>query len=135
MKTSVLTCPYYDYDFDREHRAQNWFAELGAESEIMNCGQWNADVRPAGRPGFGFGGRWWRLYCGELFVRNVPTDPRGYARQLEASFLRASISWNVTDSIEFEYVFGQMEAESKRWATRTACRMHIRISASAWLCI
>ena len=104
---------YYDYDFDREHRAQNWFAELGAESELMNCGQWNADVRPAGRPGFGFGGQWWRLYCGELSVRNVPTDPRGYARQLEASFLRASISWNVTDSIEFEYVFGQMEAESK----------------------
>ena len=104
---------YYDYNFDREHRAQNWFAELNAESQFLNCGQWNADVRPAGGRGFGFGGQWWRLYCGELFVRNVPTDPRGYARQLNASFLRASVNWRITDSIEVEYVFGQMEADSK----------------------
>ena len=104
---------YYDYDFDREHRAQNWFAELEAESSYLNCGQWNPDVRPAGAGGFGAGGRWYRLYCGELFVRNVATDPRGYARQLNASFLRASVAWDVTESIEVEYVFGQMEADSK----------------------
>ena len=104
---------YYDYNFDREHRAQNWFAELNAESQFLNCGQWNPDVRPAGTPGFGGGGQWWRLYCGELIVRNIPTDPRGYARQLNASFLRASINWRMTDTIEVEYVFGQMEADSK----------------------
>ena len=104
---------YYDYNFDREHRAQNWFAELNAESQFLNCGQWNPDVRPAGTPGFGGGGQWWRLYCGELIVRNIPTDPRGYARQLNATFLRASINWRITDSIEVEYVFGQMEADSK----------------------
>ncbi len=109
----TIDLSYYDYDFDREHRAQNWFAELQAESHYLNCGQWNPDVRPAGTPGFGGGGQWYRLYCGELFVRNVATDPRGYARQLNASFLRASINWRVNDAIEVEYVFGQMEADSK----------------------
>jgi len=109
----TIDLAYYDYDFDREHRAQNFFAELGANSHLLNCGQWNPDVRPAGRPGFGYGGQWFRLYCGELWVDNIPTDPRGYARQLNAQFTRGSINWDLNDSIAVEYIYGKLEADSK----------------------
>ena len=109
----VIDLSYYDYDFDREHRAQNFFAELGADSHYLNCGQWNPDVRPAGRPGFGYGGQWWRLYCGELWVDTIPSDPRGYARQLNAQFTRGSVNWAISDSIAVEYIYGQLEADSR----------------------
>lgn len=107
---------YNKWDTSAEARAFNFFAELGADSEILNCGQWNPDVRPAvpGAPpaiGNGAGGEWYRLYCGEVPIRNVPIDPRAYAKQLDADLLRASVTWSITDAIEVDYVYGRIEAD------------------------
>ena len=78
----------YTYrEFDREHSAQNWFAELNAESNLLNCGAFNPDVRPAGS-GLGGGGEWFRLLCGKLETRGIPIDPRGYAQQVNMDFFR-----------------------------------------------
>ena len=107
-----INLSYMNYDFDREHSAQNWFGELNADSQLMNCGQFNPDVRPAGAGGFGFGGQWFRLFCGELPARGVPIDPRGYAQQLDLDFLRGSLSWDVTDDFSFEYIYGRIEADT-----------------------
>ncbi|MFL2771410.1 MAG: TonB-dependent receptor [Rhodospirillaceae bacterium] len=102
---------YSNYDFNREHSAQNWFGELNAESNLMNCGQFNPDVRPAGS-GLGGGGQWFRLFCGELPVRGIPIDPRGYAQQLDSEFFRASINWEISDDLNFEYTYGRIEADN-----------------------
>ena len=50
-------------------------------------------------PGFGGGGNWKRLFCGETPVRSIPIDPRGYAQQMESDFFRASVNWEVNDNI------------------------------------
>ncbi len=107
----LVSVSYYDYDFNDEHDAQNWFAELNAESELLNCGQYNPDVRPPGS-GLGGGGDWFRLYCGEIPVRNIPIDPRGYSRQLESDFLRASIDWQINDAMALEYIYGSISGQS-----------------------
>ncbi|MEQ8735143.1 MAG: TonB-dependent receptor [Rhodospirillaceae bacterium] len=103
---------YMNVDKNREHSAQNWFGELNADSQLMNCGQYNPDVRPAGS-GLGGGGDWFRLFCGELPVRSIPIDPRGYAQQLDTDFIRASLSWELTDDFTMEYQFGQIKADTK----------------------
>ena len=108
----TISLSYYDYEVDDEHDPQNWFGELNADSQIMNCGQYNPDVRPAGAGGFGFGGDWFRLYCGELPIRNVPLDPRGYSKQMEGEFLRASVNWTINDNWDLEYMYGRIEADS-----------------------
>jgi len=112
----TMDVSYNKWDTSAESRAMNFFAELGADSQMLNCGQWNPDVRPAvpGAPpavGNGAGGEWYRLYCGEVPVRNVPLDPRSYARQLESDLLRASVSWAVTDAIDVDYVYGRIKAD------------------------
>ncbi|MDX2143453.1 MAG: TonB-dependent receptor, partial [Rhodospirillaceae bacterium] len=103
---------YYNYDFNEEHRAQNFFAELGGDSQFLNCGQFNPNVRPAGS-GLGGGGQWFRLFCGEMPLRNIPIDPRGYARQMSADFIRASVDWKINDAVSFNYLFGYIEANTK----------------------
>ena len=107
-----VSVAYYDYDFNDEHDAQNWFAELNADSNLLNCGQYNPDVRPATTPGLGSGGDWFRLFCGEHTVRNIPIDPRGYARQLESDLLRASVDWQLNDEVTLQYVYGRITADS-----------------------
>ncbi len=107
----LVSVAYYDYDFNDEHDAQNWFAELNAESNLLNCGQFNPNVRPAGS-GLGGGGMWFRLFCGEVPVRNTPIDPRGYARQLESDLLRASVDWQLNDEVSLQYVYGRITADS-----------------------
>jgi len=108
----VFDLAYYNYDYNEEHRAENWFAELNADSQLLNCGQFNPNVRPTGS-GLGGGGRWFRLYCGEVPVRNIPVDPRGYARQLDADFIRASMSWKINDALALDYLYGDIKAETK----------------------
>jgi iron complex outermembrane recepter protein len=108
----VFDLAYYNYDYNEEHRAQNWFAELGADSGLLNCGQFNANVRPPGS-GLGGGGQWFRLFCGEVPLRNIPIDPRGYARQLDADFVRASMAWKINDALTLDYLFGDIKAETK----------------------
>ncbi len=108
----VFDLAYYNYDFNEEHRAENWFAELNADSNLLNCGQFNPNVRPAGS-GLGGGGRWFRLYCGEVPVRNIPVDPRGYARQLDANLTRASVNWQINDAFSLNYLFGYIKAKTK----------------------
>jgi iron complex outermembrane recepter protein len=108
----VFDLAYYNYDYNEEHRAENWFAELGADSGLLNCGQFNPNVRPAGS-GLGGGGQWFRLFCGEMPLRNIPVDPRGYARQLDADFIRASMSWKINDALTLDYLLGDIEAETK----------------------
>ncbi len=103
---------YMNVDKNREHSAQNWFGELNADSQLMNCGQYNPDVRPAGS-GLGGGGDWFRLFCGELPVRSIPIDPRGYAQQLDTDFIRASLNWELTDDFTMQYQFGQIKADTK----------------------
>ncbi|MSO97876.1 MAG: TonB-dependent receptor [Rhodospirillaceae bacterium] len=112
MDDLTIDVAYYDYDFNEEHRAENWFAELGADSQILNCGQFNPNVRPAGS-GLGGGGQWFRLFCGEIPLRNIPIDPRGYARQLDAEFMRASVNYRINDAVTFDYLFGYVEASTK----------------------
>ena len=108
----TIDLAYNNYDVDREHQAQNWFGELNADSQLLNCGQFNPDVRPAGS-GLGGGGQWNRLFCGELPVRSIPIDPRGYGQQMETDFFRASANWEINDSLTFNYIFGRIEAETK----------------------
>ncbi len=103
---------YFNFDFNEEHRAENWFAELNADSQFLNCGQFNPNVRPAGS-GLGGGGQWFRLYCGEIPLRNIPIDPRGYARQLGADFMRLGLDWKPTDTIDFKYQYGLIKANTK----------------------
>ncbi|MDX2222481.1 MAG: TonB-dependent receptor [Rhodospirillaceae bacterium] len=110
--TLTIDLSYYNYDFNEEHRAQNWFAELGADSQLLNCGQFNPNVRPAGS-GLGGGGQWFRLFCGEMPLRSIPIDPRGYARQMQADFYRVAVNWNATEAIDVDYTFGYIEAENK----------------------
>jgi len=107
-----IDASYMRLEKKREHSAQNWFGELNADSQLMNCGQYNPDVRPAGS-GLGGGGDWFRLFCGELPVRGIPIDPRGYAQQLDTDFYRASMDWDITDDFTFSYRFGRIEAETK----------------------
>ena len=115
LPTESLTidASYRNYDVDKEHRAQNWFGELDAESNLLNCGADNIVVRPPGTPGFGGGGNWKRLFCGEIPVRSIPIDPRGYAQQMESDFFRASVNWEVNDNITASYTFGRIEADQK----------------------
>lgn len=108
----TIDASYMHLDKQREHSAQNWFGELNADSQLMNCGQFNPDVRPAGS-GLGGGGQWFRLFCGELPDRSIPIDPRGYAQQLDTDFIRASVNWDFTDEFSFQYQFGQIKAETK----------------------
>ncbi len=109
--TVTVDLSYNKWDTSAEGRAMNFFGELGADSEILNCGQWNANVRPATAAGFGAGGQWYRLYCGEMPLRNVPLDPRGFARQLESSLVRGSVNWAINDAIEVDYVYGRVKAD------------------------
>jgi iron complex outermembrane recepter protein len=108
----VFDLAYHNYDYNEEHRAQNWFGELNADSQLLNCGQFNPNVRP-GPGGLGAGGQWFRLFCGEVPVRNIPSDPRGYARQLDADFIRASMTWEISDALTLDYLFGDIEAQTK----------------------
>ena len=109
----TIDASYRNYDVDKEHQAQNWFGELDAESNLLNCGADNAVVRPPGTPGFGGGGNWSRLFCGEIPVRSIPIDPRGYAQQMESDIFRASVKYDINDNISFEYIFGHIEADQK----------------------
>lgn len=108
----TIDVSYMHLDKQREHSAQNWFGELNADSQLMNCGQFNPDVRPAGS-GLGGGGQWFRLFCGELPARSIPIDPRGYAQQLDTDFIRASVNWDITDDLTMQYQFGQIKANTK----------------------
>ncbi len=109
----TIDLSYYRYDYSEEHRAENFFAELGANSQTLNCGQYNPNVRPASAGGLGAGGQWFRLYCGEVPVNSIPIDPRGYARQLEMDFARASVNYRVTDAVTMDYTFGHIRAFNK----------------------
>ncbi len=111
MDNLQIDLAYNYYEFDREHSAQNWFGELNADDQFMNCGAFNPDVRSAGS-GLGGGGQWFRLFCGELPVRGIPIDPRGYAQQLNADFLRGAVTWEVNDDLTFEYLYGRIVADS-----------------------
>ncbi len=111
MENIEINLAYTYREFNREHSAQNWFGELNAESNLLNCGQFNPDVRPAGS-GLGGGGQWFRLFCGELPVRGIPIDPRGYAQQLDTDFFRGSLDWEINDEFTFEYLYGRIVADS-----------------------
>lgn len=103
---------YHHFYVNSEAQAQNFFAELGGDSEFLNCGQFNANVRPLSAGGVGAGGQWFRLYCGEIPVRNVPQDPRGYAQQLKADIYRASAEWQLTDSLTLSNLYGRIVANN-----------------------
>ena len=107
-----INASYMHLDKNREHSAQNWFGELNADSQLLNCGQYNPDVRPAGS-GLGGGGDWSRLFCGELPARAIPIDPRGYAQQLDTDLMRFSVAWDLNDTFSVDYQFGQIKANTK----------------------
>lgn len=109
-----IDASYMHLDKQREHSAQNWFGELNADSQLLNCGVFNPDVRPPGSGPAGVGGgSWFRLFCGELPARAIPIDPRGYAQQLDTDFYRASLDWDVNNDLTFQYRFGRIEANTK----------------------
>lgn len=107
----ALDVAYFNQQRENEHPSMNFFGELNADSELLNCGQYNPDVRPAGS-GFGGGGDWFRLFCGEIPVRNIPIDPRAYGQQLESDFYKVALAWDINDSWNFDYLFGRNEAET-----------------------
>jgi iron complex outermembrane receptor protein len=101
---------YYHFHFNDQALPQNFFSELGGDSGELNCGQYNANVRPAGSNQLGAGGQWYRLYCGSIPVKNVPQDPRGYAQQLETEFYKSSTTWKVTDDFTVSNLAGYISA-------------------------
>ena len=102
---------YYRWHFIDGGNAQNWFAELGADSQELNCGQYNANVRPAGS-GLGGGGQWYRLYCGPIATNNTPQDPRGYALQLHADLYKSAMTWKVADDFTVSNLAGYIGSSS-----------------------
>ncbi|MCB2108753.1 MAG: TonB-dependent receptor, partial [Rhodobacteraceae bacterium] len=102
---------YFNLDSKKEQMAQNTFGELGHNSSVMNCGQYNPDVRPAGS-GTGGGGDWFRLYCGKLPVSpTMAVDPRSYGTQLDADFLRIGVAYDFNDEFSFSYTYGFVDAQ------------------------
>ena len=106
----TIDVSYFDLSRDKEQLAVNTFGELNHNSGVMNCGQYNPDVRPAGS-GTGGGGDWFRLYCGELPVLPVMSvDPRAYGAQLDANILRFGVNYEFNDAVVFDYTYGRVEA-------------------------
>ncbi len=111
--TDKLTIDLTSFNFKskREQGAATYFQELDANSGVLNCGQYNPNVRPAGS-GLGGGGQWFRLYCGQLPLTVNAVDPRGYGSQLNADFRRVAIGYDLTDALRVEYVYGRVQASN-----------------------
>ncbi len=110
----TIDATYFHFSSKREQPAITRFGELNSDSGMLNCGVWNPSVRPAGAGGLGFGGEWYRLYCGEIPVKPLEVDPRGYGAQLKADFSRIGVSYELTDSVSLSYVFGRVAAKVSR---------------------
>jgi iron complex outermembrane receptor protein len=103
---------YFNFLNNREEVATTYFGELNANSGLMNCGQYNPNVRPASAGGTGAGGQWYRLYCGALPISPIPVDPRGYSAQTSSSVARASLDYKFTDYLRLSYVFGRVQGKT-----------------------
>lgn len=105
----AIEVSYFDLSRDKEPLPLSAFGELGHASELLNCGQYNPDVRPPGS-GSGGGGDWFRLYCGEIAPNPVmKSDPRGYGPQLDADILRFALDYSFNDSLTLDYTYGRVE--------------------------
>lgn len=109
IENLTIDISYFDLDREKEQLAVSAFGELGHDSGLLNCGQYNPDVRPAGS-GLGGGGDWFRLYCGELPFNILAIDPRGYGAQLNADILRFGVNYEFTDDLSFDYTYGRVKA-------------------------
>ncbi len=88
---------YYDFDLENEIRP---LSSNGTGRNNLNCGA----QLPNGR---------FRLLCGEIPYNPGPylLDPRTYSANTEASILRGEISYEFTDSLSVDYLYGQVEGE------------------------
>jgi iron complex outermembrane recepter protein len=101
----VVDASYRHFDIREEETALNFFGELNANSQILNCGVSNRTVRPTS-------GDWKRLYCGTLPANVLAQDPRSYGRQLKTDLFRANISWDISDAFNLNYLGGLINAKT-----------------------
>ena len=110
IESLAIDVNYFNIESNKEQLAKSVFGELNHNSGVMNCGQFNPNVRPAGS-GTGGGGQWFRLYCGELPIAPVDAvDPRAYGAQVEADILRAGLKYDFTEALSLGYTYGHVKA-------------------------
>jgi iron complex outermembrane receptor protein len=102
---------YFNIESNKEKPATTLFGELNQNSSVLNCGQYNPNVRPAGS-GTGGGGQWFRLYCGAIPVKQLPIDPRSYGGQLDADLARVGVNYAFSDAVKFDYTYGFVNARN-----------------------
>lgn len=108
----TLDLTYFNFKSKREEAQLSYFGELDSRSDLLNCGVYNPTVRPAGS-GTGGGGQWFRLYCGSIPFNLIPIDPRGYASQMGANFMRVGIGYDISEAIRLDYTFGRVQASNR----------------------
>lgn len=96
----TIDASYRHYDDKEEGFAQNFFGELNADTQLLNCG--------ATRAGTTFR----RLFCGTIPVRNIPIDPRSFSRQVKVDVYRGSVNARLSDAIELNYIFGRITSNN-----------------------
>ena len=105
---------YFNVSSKKEEAATTEFGELNKNSQVLNCGQYNPNVRPLAAGGTGAGGQWFRLFCGQLPIVQMAIDPRGYAGQVKVDFTRIGVNYDFTDALKFSYVYGRVNSSLKR---------------------
>lgn len=90
---------YYDFDLKNEIRP---VAPNGTGLGNLNCGA----RLPNGR---------FRLLCGPIAYNAGPylQDPRTYAANTNSSILRGEVSYQATDALSLDYLYGKVEADVK----------------------
>jgi iron complex outermembrane receptor protein len=90
---------YYDFDLKNEIRP---VSPNGTGLGNLNCGTRLANGR-------------FRLLCGPVAYNPGPylVDPRSYAANTKSSILRGEISYQVSDALSFDYLYGKVDADVK----------------------
>jgi iron complex outermembrane recepter protein len=78
----AININYFNIESKKEQLAKSVFGELNHNSGVMNCGQFNPNVRPAGS-GTGGGGQWFRRIA--VSCRSRRSMPSIHARTVRRS--------------------------------------------------
>jgi iron complex outermembrane receptor protein len=95
----ALDLRYYDFDLENEVRP---VVPNGTGLRNLNCG--------ARLPNGAF-----RLLCGEVPFKSGPflLDPRTYAANTDSDILRGEISYEITDALSVDYLYGRVRGAVK----------------------
>jgi len=108
---SVLFRPVESWDFSLAYHNFETEGEDGPHfqrtraSDSLNCSATDSGFLPAAVN---------QLICGDLtspFGSDISVDPRSYGLQQETEVIRFGTSWDVTDSISINYVYGNISSE------------------------